>query len=416
MERSVAQIKSLRNLERIKTLVIKIGSSILTQHLPQDDKPQSKCQESGSKVESMQSIDSAQIQTERIQALSAQIAKLKKHIPEIIIVSSGAVASGFSLLGFTKRPKDIIDKQACAALGQVRLIWNYERFFGEHNIRVAQILLTKDDLSNPKRYLYAHSSLKRLLEFNVIPIINENDPVLIDELKYIETFGDNDNLAALVAGMIDADLLLILSDVDGLYTANPLTNKNAKRISEVTLINEDILRLAKTDKSTSKHTSTKVGTGGMQSKLLAAKKALDVGCNVAIIKGDDAQNITRFFAYEDIGTYFCLPQNSMKKRRFYIGYVAIPQGKLKLDSGAVRALFTKKSLLPKGILSVEGSFEAGDVVGIYDMQECEIARGKVRYNAQEIGQILGLESSKIAKVLGHKFGDEVIHRDDIALL
>lgn len=386
---SKAAHSKLRSIE-CKRLVIKIGSSILTQSL---DSSEGTC-----------------VQVERINALCAQIAALKASISEIVIVSSGAVASGFSLLGFAQRPKDIIDKQACAAVGQARLLWQYEQAFSKHSLHIAQILLTKDDLSNPKRYLYASAALRRLLELGAIPIINENDPVLVDELKYIETFGDNDNLAALVAGMIDADLLLILSDVDGLYSANPATNPNAKRISEVREISEQITSLAEQD------TNSAVGTGGMASKLKAAKKAMQTGCNVAIIKGANADNIAKFFNGEDVGTYFHLPANAMKKRKFYIGYVAIPKGKLCIDSGAQAAIKSGKSLLPKGVLEVQGSFEAGDVVGIYNPQSQEIARGKARYNGYECAQIIGRDSKDIARILGQSYGDCLIHCDDMAIL
>lgn len=380
----------LRSIE-CKRLVIKIGSSILTQ--PLDSSSESTC-----------------VQVERINALCTQIATLKASISEIVIVSSGAVASGFSLLGFLQRPKDIIDKQACAAVGQARLLWQYEQAFSKHSLHIAQMLLTKDDLSNPKRYLYASAALRRLLELGTIPIINENDPVLVDELKYIETFGDNDNLAALVAGMIDADLLLILSDVDGLYSANPATNPNAKRISEVLEISEQITNLAEQD------TNSAVGTGGMASKLKAAKKAMQTGCNVAIIKGANAENIAKFFNGEDVGTYFHLPANAIKKRKFYISYVAIPKGKLYIDYGAQKAIKDGKSLLPKGVLEVQGSFEAGDAVSIYTPQHQEIARGKARYSGYECAQIIGRDSKDIAKILGQSYGDCLIHCDDMAIL
>lgn len=411
-----------RALPTPKRLVIKIGSSILTQALDStfentdsgqtqvDYHAAATAPRNESKTPASQKVDSS-VQVARIQALCAEIATLKATIPEIILVSSGAVACGFSLLGFPSRPKDIIDKQACAAVGQARLLWHYEQAFREHGLQIAQILLTKDDLSNPKRYLYASAALRRLLELQAIPIINENDPVLVDELKYIETFGDNDNLAALVAGMVDADLLLILSDVDGLYTANPATNPSAKRIGEVHAIDESIFALAGESP-----TSGAVGTGGMASKLHAAKKAVQRGCNVAIIKGDDARNIKAFLSGADIGTYFHLPTSNIKKRRFYIGYVAIPQGKLIVDSGALRALRANKSLLPKGVLSVEGIFEAGDVVSVYDECGQEIARGKSRYNAHDSRLIIGKDSARIGEILGQSYGDCLLHKDDIALL
>ncbi len=369
--------------KKIQTLIIKIGSSIL-------------------------SSDEGGINKERIQALATQIAKLKKHIPNILLVSSGAVAAGFKILGFDNRPKDITSKQASAAIGQSRLIWTYEQAFKKHNINVAQILLTKDDLSNRKRFLHAQATLKKLLEFDVVPIINENDTILVDELKYIETFGDNDHLSALIAGIIDADLLLILSDVNGLYTANPSTNKDAKIIKEVFYIDEKIISLAG-------ESISNVGTGGMSSKLKAAKKALDMGCDVAIIKGLEPNNIEKFFSGKEIGTYFFNPKSSMKKYKFWISNIAIPQGTIIIDNGAKKALLENKSLLPKGICGLKGEFSAGAIVRILS-DDAEIARGKTRYNSLEISKIMGHNSKEIALILGHKPYSEVIHINDLSLI
>lgn len=374
----------MRNISNIKTLVIKIGSSVL-------------------------SGDDLGINSLRIQSISDKIAELKKTIPNIIIVSSGAVAAGFRLLGFQKRPKEIIDKQASAAVGQGRLIQTYEQVFESHNIRIAQILLTKDDLSNRKRYLHARSTLKRLLELSVIPIINENDTIIVDELKYIESFGDNDNLGALVAGIVDADMLLIMSDVDGLYTDNPTKNVNATIIHDVEYIDDKIMHAAGDSISN-------VGTGGMYSKLQAAKKALKVGCEVAIIKGMDPDNITRFFNGEKIGTYFHLQESVINRKKFWIGYAAIPKGKVIVDNGASNAIIEKKSLLSKGIVNVEGKFFAGDVVSIIDCNNREIARGKIRYSASDTNKIKMKNSSEIDNILGYKISDEVIHTDDIMII
>ncbi len=346
----------------VKTLIIKIGSSIL----------------SGNDL----GLNSA-----RIASLVYHIAKLKQTIPNIVIVSSGAVASGFKLLGFPSRPKDIVDKQASAAVGQARLIWTYEQAFAQYNINVAQVLLTKDDLSNRKRYLHARSALKRLLELGVIPIINENDTIIVDELKYIESFGDNDNLGALVAGIVDGDLLLILSDVDGLYTADPSKDKNAEIIHKVEYINDDIMDSAGGSISS-------VGTGGMKSKIQAAKKALEAGCEVAIIRGMEPENIEKFFKEDNIGTYFYQSVSSIKKRKFWIGYAAIPKGAVIIDNGADNALLNNKSLLAKGIININGKFQAGAVVSIINNNR-EIARGKIRYSSADLLKIMGKASSEI---------------------
>lgn len=373
----------MNSKNNIKTLIIKIGSSIL-------------------------SGDDLGINSARIASLVYHIAKLKKTIPNIIIVSSGAVASGFKLLGFPSRPQDIVDKQASAAVGQARLIWTYEQAFAQYNINVAQILITKDDLSNRKRYLHARQALKRLLELGVIPIINENDTIIVDELKYIESFGDNDNLGALVAGIVDGDLLLILSDVEGLYTADPAKDKNASIIHKVEYINDDIMDSAGGSISS-------VGTGGMKSKIQAAKKALEAGCEVAIIRGMEPENIERFFKEDNVGTYFYQSAASIKKRKFWIGYAAIPKGTLIIDDGACNALNNNKSLLAKGVTGVIGRFQAGDIVSIVNGNK-EIAKGKIRYSSADINKIMGTVSSEIYNILGYKVSDEIIHKDDLIII
>ncbi len=374
----------MRKIPKIETLVIKIGSSII-------------------------SGDDMGINNERIVSIAKEVSNLKKHIPNIIIVSSGAVAAGFKLLGFPTRPKDIVDKQACAAVGQARLIWIYEQEFAKFNINVAQVLLTKDDLSNRKRYLNARTALKRLLSLGVVPIINENDTILVDELKYIETFGDNDNLGALVASLTDADFMVIMSDVDGLFTSDPASDKNAQLINNVEIIDDKVL------KSATKSLSS-VGTGGMASKLSATKKALDVGCEVAIIKGMEPENLSKFFAGEIIGTYFSCSELNINRRKFWIGHAAIPKGILVIDSGAEKALLTNKSLLAKGIISIEGRFSAGEVVSITNTDKREIARGKIRYPSTDVQKILQKNSNEIFDILGYKVSDEVIHIDDMFLL
>ena len=392
---SLTQPNTRANLTNCKTLIIKIGSSILAS-------------QDSNKNHSFPSADF-------ISSLASQIARLKSKIPNIIIVSSGAVACGFKQLGLKSRPKDIVDKQASAAIGQARLMWEYQQAFSKHSLRVAQILLTKDDLTSRKRFTHAHSCIMRLLHFGIIPIINENDTILVDELKYIETFGDNDNLAALVAGTISADLLLILSDVDGLYSANPATNPDARKIDEVEDIDEGVLALTQSDDT------NLVGTGGMSSKLLATKKALNMGCAVAIIKGNEEQSITRFFELKRVGTYFALPKEILarRKKRFWIESVAIPKGKIIIDLGASQALRRNKSLLPKGILGVVGEFRSDEVVSIC-LQEgeklLEIARGQSKYSATEVAKIARCDSRQIEDILGKSRGDEVVHIDEIVLL
>lgn len=374
----------MRKIPNIKTLVIKIGSSII-------------------------SGDDMGINAARIHEIVSQVAELKKTIPNVLIVSSGAIAAGFRLLGFKSRPKDIVDKQASAAVGQARLVWMYEQEFEKYDIRVAQVLLTKDDLSNRKRYFHAKSALDRLLQLGVVPIINENDTIIVNELKYVESFGDNDNLGALVAGMVDSDLLLIMSDVDGLFTCDPSKNKDAAIINHVADIDDKIMALASGSLSG-------VGTGGMSSKLSAAKKSLEAGCEVAIIKGMQPENISKFFKGENIGTFFSLSKDVLNRRKFWIGYAAIPRGRVFVDKGAETALFNSKSLLSKGVYSVDGKFAAGDIIGIFAENGKEIARGKIRYSAVDMNKIKGIKSSEIEGVLGYKISDEVVHADDLLVI
>ncbi len=374
----------MRKLPKINSLVIKIGSNIIT--------------------DSNHNIDEA-----FLKSLVNKISQIKSDIKNITIVSSGAVAAGFKELGFESRPTNINDKQACAAVGQTRLMWYYEQAFSKHNFHTAQILITKDDFSNRRRYLNAKYTLRVLLEKGIIPIINENDSVVVDELKYVESFGDNDNLSALVASLIQADLLLILSDVDGLYDKNPSENDDAKLISEVKFINEDLLEAA--GKSVSK-----VGTGGMKSKILAVKKAMDAGCYVGIINGKVPDNIIKFLNGEETGTFFDHSEDPVCKRKLWIAYAAIPQGTIIIDTGAEKALVkNKKSLLASGIKTVEGNFNIGDIVIVKNEDDIELARGKVRYNCHDIQQITGKKSNEIFDILGYHFGDEIIHRDDLII-
>ncbi|MCA1927371.1 MAG: glutamate 5-kinase [Calditerrivibrio sp.] len=374
----------MRKLPKINTLVIKIGSSIIA---GKDD------------------IDKVFLSN-----LSAVISNIKKDIQHIVIVSSGAVAAGFKHLGFLSKPKDIIDKQACAAVGQARLIQYYEEAFKKFSITVGQILITKDDFANRKRYLNARSTIKKLLDLGVIPIINENDTVVINELKHVDTFGDNDNLSALVSGLIGSDMLLILSDVEGLFDKNPSEFPDAKMIKEVKFFNEDILNVAGDSISG-------VGTGGMKTKLLAARKALDSGCFVGIINGKNPENISKFLSGEDIGTFFSHIEDPKKRKKFWIAYAATPKGEIVVDDGAVIAISEmNRSLLPSGITDITGKFGIGDVVKVVNIWGDEIARGKTRYSSSDLKKIKGLKTDKISEILGFKMSDEVIHIDDLVIM
>jgi len=374
----------MRNLPKIETLVVKVGSNILTH------------KEQG-------------VNLDFLSGFVKSLCKLKKEIPNIVIVSSGAVGAGFKLLGFPERPQNITDKQACAAVGQARLIWEYDREFEKYGVIPAQILITKDDFANRRRYLNARYTIRRLLELGVVPIINENDSVVIDELKQIENFTDNDNLSALVGGLIGADLLLILSDVEGLFDKDPSKNEDAVRIAEVKYINEELLNLAGDSVSG-------VGTGGMKSKLEAAGKALDAGCFVGIIDGRVLSNLEDFLNGSDVGTFFSHIEDPLNRRKHWIAYAAGVCGELHVDKGAMNALINKKtSLLPSGVTKVKGTFGMGDVVVVYGPEGKEIARGKVRYASDDADLIKGKKSSDISTVLGYKFTDEIIHRDDLVM-
>lgn len=374
----------MRKLPKVETLVVKVGSNILT------------------------NIDKG-VNLEFISGFVKALCESRKHIPNIVIVSSGAVSAGFKLLGFKERPQSITDKQACAAVGQSRLIWEYDREFEKYGVTAAQILITKDDLSNRRRYLNARYTIRRLLELDVIPIINENDSVVIEELKHIENFSDNDNLSALVSGLIGADMLLILSDVEGLYDKNPSNHPDAVRIPEVRYIDEDL-------KNSAGDSVSGVGTGGMKSKLEAAGKALDAGCAVGIINGRDLDNIQAFLTGDDVGTFFSHIEDPFNRRKHWIAYAAGVSGELHVDKGAVNALINKKtSLLPSGVTKVQGVFGMGDVVVVCGPDGKEVARGKVRYTSEDADRIKGKKSTDIPEVLGYKFTDEIIHRDDLVV-
>ncbi|BAI80844.1 glutamate 5-kinase [Deferribacter desulfuricans SSM1] len=374
----------MRKLPDIKTLVIKIGSNLLTNN-------------------------SRYIDKEYIRTLAKTIHKIKKDIKNILIVSSGAIAAGMQQLGIGTKPKDIALRQACAAIGQPKLIQIYEDAFDEYNIKVAQILITKDDFANRRRYLNAKYTIRELFKHSVVPIVNENDTVVVEELKFVDSFGDNDNLSALIAGLIGAELLLILSDVDGFFSKDPTKHKDAVLINEIKYFDSKLLSMAGDSISN-------VGTGGMKSKILAAKKALNAGCYVGIINGKDPDNIVKFLNGEEIGTFFSHLEDPLKKRKLWIAYATIPKGEIVVDNGARNALINKyTSLLPSGIVDVKGRFSVGDIVKIVDINGIELGRGKVRYNHQEIEKIKGKKTTEIMKILGYKFSDEVIHRDDFVL-
>ena len=364
----------------MKRLVIKIGSSILASA------------EQG-------------LNTKRLHAITKDISDIADKGYEAVIVSSGAIAAGLKKLGLKEKPKDIKLKQAAAAIGQSSLMWAYEQGFADFHKKVAQVLLTRDDIANRLRYINAKNTLFALLSYDIIPVINENDPVAVDEIK----FGDNDVLAALVAGLVEADMLIILSDVEGLYTKDP-KYKDAELIGSVDEITPDIEKIAGGRGSA-------VSTGGMYSKVLAAKQAINHGIPVVIMSGKKSRLLTNLLNGEKVGTYFKPNKERLSSKKGWIAYGLKSKGAVYLDDGAVKALTTQgKSLLPSGIIKVEGHFDIGDAVSCISKEGKKVAKGLTNYSSQDIEQIKGRKTSEIEKVLGYKYSDEVIHRDNLTVV
>ena len=338
--------------------------------------------------------------------LAREISAAKKKGYEVVIVSSGAIAAGMSRLGFLEKPKTIPQKQAAAAIGQSALMWNYERAFTCYGEKVAQILLTRDDLSNRRRYLNARNTLLTLLGLGVIPIINENDTVVVEEIK----FGDNDNLSALVTSLVNADLLIILSDIDGLYDRDPRLSKNAKLIPLVRQVTPEMEKKAS-------GTLSPISIGGMVTKLQAARKAALFGVPMILANGMVEGIMGRIFQAEDVGTLFTSEVNKLNSRKHWIAFTLEPQGRIIVDDGAKKAILQKgKSLLPSGVLATEGKFSLGDPVVLVDLQKEEFAKGLSNYGSAEINKIKGLKTTEVESKLGYKYGDEIIHRDDLVVL
>jgi glutamate 5-kinase len=364
----------------METIVIKIGSSIIT--TPEG------------------------LNETVIHRLARDISALRDEGHQTVVVSSGAVAAGRGKLGIEGPINDINVKQAAAAAGQSSLIWAYEKAFGAYDKKVAQVLLTRDVFSDRRRYLNARNTLRTLLDFNIIPIINENDTVSTDELK----FGDNDRLAALVASLLSADRLVILSDVDGLYDADPGRNKAARLIPAVKEITPELEKAACGTAST-------CGTGGMSSKLMAAKAATADGILVNIVNGKSDGILTKIFGGTPAGTRFEPAARKYGARKGWIAFGIRAKGRLTLDDGAANAIVSGgKSLLPSGIKSILGSFDRGDAVYCIAPGGRQIAKGLVNYGNAELLRIIGRKSSQIEGILGFKYSDEVIHRDNMTIL
>ena len=341
----------------------------------------------------------------KMTSLVEQLASLKRQGKDVVLVSSGAIRAGMERLGFESRPVNIPDQQATAAVGQSVLMQTYAELFAVSEIIPAQVLVTRDDFHNRDRYLNARNTLNTLIAFGCLPIVNENDTVATDEIK----FGENDTLSALVAAGVDADLLINLSDVDGLYDADPRVDGDCNLIDEVSEITTEIEDLAG-------GTRGACGSGGMKSKIEAAKIAVKSGVRMVIANANRPDVITKIVAGENVGTRFLSSEHELNHRKRWIAFGSAIKGSIIINEGA-KTMLTKggKSLLAAGIMDCVGSFAVGDPVMVVDEKDQYIARGRTNYSAEEIMQIRGKHSSEIEAVLGYKGLDEVIHRDNLVL-
>lgn len=353
--------------------------------------------------------DDKEISLSRVYSFIEEISKLHRQGKEIIIVTSGAVGLGSKILNVDSS-ESLSIKQACAAVGQCQLMSIYEDGFHKYSINTAQVLLTEDDFNNRIKYLSLNNVLNTLLSLNVIPIINQNDTVSTSELEpiYGVNFSDNDKLSALVASKLDADLLVILSDINGLYDDNPKDNPNANFISDVKELSDEILGYAQS--------ASKGGRGGMITKLQAAKVVTHSGGYVLIANGKQPHVISRLFSGEKMGTKF-YPVEELSQKRRWIAYATNINGQIIVNDGAKKAIIDKdKSLLPIGVLKVNGSFDYGDVISILDENNVEFARGIANYSSADCSKIIGEHSDNIFEILGHKNYDTIITKDNIAIL
>ncbi|MEL6552976.1 MAG: glutamate 5-kinase [Cyanobacteria bacterium J06621_11] len=362
------------------TLVVKIGTSSLTRS------------------------DTGHLAIATLGRLVETLCQLQSEGHRVILVSSGAVGVGCARLGITQRPKTIALKQAVAAVGQGRLMRVYDDFFSELSQPIAQVLLTRSDLAQRSRYVNSYRTFRQLMQLGIIPIVNENDTVATDELK----FGDNDTLSALVASLVDADYLFLLTDVDQLYSADPRQDPAAEPISRVRHIDQLTASIGDAGSSW--------GTGGMSTKIEAARIAIAAGTPTVIMQGQTPENLLKILAGEPVGTLFEAQSTHPAARKRWIAGNLIPAGRLYLDKGASTAIQTAgKSLLPAGVTEVEGEFESGDAVLLCDKSGEEIARGLVNYSDADLRKIVGHRSDEIVQLLGYEGNETVIHRDNLVL-
>ncbi|MFQ5829014.1 MAG: glutamate 5-kinase [Candidatus Methylomirabilia bacterium] len=372
---------SRQALTRVRRLVVKVGSGLIAS-------------------------PDAGLDPRSIQRLSDELAWAVSGGRQVVLVSSGAIAAGMARLGLKERPRTIPEKQATAAVGQSSLMWHYEQALAAAGLKVGQVLLTQEDISQRTRYLNARNTLLSLLAYGVLPIVNENDTVAVDEIKV----GDNDNLSALVAHLVDADLLVILTDVEGLYAGDPRQDPEARPIETVEVVTDQIRRLAWDNERS-------VSVGGMSTKLEAAEKSIASGIPMVIASGMRPGVLERLLVGEAVGTLFLPRADRLAARKRWIAFAVPPQGRLTVDTGAQRALVKQgRSLLPSGLVEVDGDFQAGEVVALAGADGKEFGRGLVSYDAEELKRIRGARTTAVEEILGYKRLDEVIHRDNLVLL
>ena len=372
-----------RKLGPVRRMVVKVGSGLLT-------------------------AEGSGLDAGRIQAIADELAGVAARGIEVTLVSSGAIVAGMAKLGMRERPRSMPETQAAAAVGQSALMQQYEVAFRRHGRIVAQILLTQEDFSARARYLNARNTLLALLGHGVLPIVNENDTVAVEEIKV----GDNDNISAFVAHLVDADLLVLLTDVDGLYSGDPLRDATARKLDTVEAMTPDVEALVWSEPG-------RVAIGGMLTKLQAARKAAASGIPMVIANGRAAGVLGRLLDGEAVGTYFPPRSDRLAARKRWIAFAVPPQGRVRVDAGAQRALTESgKSLLPSGVTEVEGEFEAGEVVAVCTdgSDGKEFARGLVNFAADELRKIRRAKSAEIPALLGYRSFDEVIHRDNLVVL
>lgn len=372
--------KSSLDIKKIKRVVVKVGSSTITH-------------------------STGLLNLYKIDKIASQLADLQNMGYEVVLVTSGAIGAGVGRLAMKERPKNMPEKQAAAAVGQSVLFHIYQKTFSEYGKITGQILLTKSDFSDRKRFINARNTFKALISMGVVPIVNENDAVVVDEIKV----GENDSLSAHVSAMIEADLLILLSDIDGLYTADPRKDPDAQMIFEVEKVTDEIKALAGGAGSTH-------GTGGMATKLKAAEIATSYGCHMVIANGEEPDIIRRVVAGDRLGTVFMPGEQSISLRKHWIGFESKSKGSVRVDEGAEKALRRGKSLLPVGIVEVKGSFSKGDTLAIEDINGNIIGYGITYYKRMSLEKIMGARCFEIEIILGSNDYDEAIHADNMIII